>query len=174
MEPDFNKPRQGMVPGINIEQGAERKSLPSRSELQRRKKKKKKRKIKFPMLKLLALFFVLMPISFYMIYMYYGQGSTKRVQEEAPFETIEWKGEAEEAGLNTSTEDSLGDADSSYQEEENGYKVIRHTVQEHETLAGISEEYYSSEEGISLIKKWNGLEGSEVKPGQTLKIPIKQ
>ncbi|OIK12256.1 LysM peptidoglycan-binding domain-containing protein [Bacillus sp. MUM 13] len=42
-------------------------SLPSRSEIHRNKKKKTKLKIKFPLLKLLALFFILLPITIYFL-----------------------------------------------------------------------------------------------------------
>ncbi|SFC44288.1 LysM domain-containing protein [Bacillus sp. OV322] len=41
--------------------------LPSRSEIHRNKKKKTKLKIKFPLLKLLALFFILLPITIYFL-----------------------------------------------------------------------------------------------------------
>lgn len=49
-------------------------SLPSRSEVHRKKKskKKKKSKIKFPLIKLLVLFFILLPIGFYFVYTYYN------------------------------------------------------------------------------------------------------
>lgn len=176
MEPDLRNAHQGTAPGANMEQEAKRKPLPSRSEFQRRKRKKKKRKIKFPMLKLLAMFFILMPVAFYTLYMHYGQGSLKSVQEEAPFETVELNGEAEEAGISASGGDSQGnDASQSLEtEEENGYKIIHHIVLEQETLASISLKYYNSDEGIPLIKKWNRLDRSEVKAGETLKIPIKK
>ena len=48
-------------------------SLPSRSEVHRKKKKKKKTsKVKFPLIKLLVLFFILLPIGFYFVYTYYN------------------------------------------------------------------------------------------------------
>lgn len=51
-------------------------SLPSRSDIYGKKKKQKKKKrkrtakIKFPLLELLAVFFILLPIAFYWIYRY--------------------------------------------------------------------------------------------------------
>ncbi|MGM9954705.1 MAG: LysM peptidoglycan-binding domain-containing protein [Peribacillus sp.] len=45
-------------------------SLPKRSEVHQSKKKKSKVKIKFPMIKLLSLFFILLPIGFYSLYTY--------------------------------------------------------------------------------------------------------
>ncbi|MFJ7940124.1 LysM peptidoglycan-binding domain-containing protein [Peribacillus sp. NPDC096622] len=55
-----------------------------------------------------------------------------------------------------------------------GYKVVLHTVQGEETLFRISMNYYKSQEGIALIKEWNGLNGNEISKGQVLKIPIKK
>lgn len=47
-------------------------SLPSRSSVHNKKKKKKKskRKFKFLLIKLLVLFFILLPIAFYCVYAY--------------------------------------------------------------------------------------------------------
>lgn len=45
-------------------------SLPKRSEIHQNKKKKSKTKIKFPMIKLLSLFFILLPVGFYSLYTY--------------------------------------------------------------------------------------------------------
>ncbi|MEB2628625.1 LysM peptidoglycan-binding domain-containing protein [Peribacillus frigoritolerans] len=55
-----------------------------------------------------------------------------------------------------------------------GYKVVLHTVQGEETLFRISMNYYKSQEGIALIREWNGLNGNEISKGQVLKIPIKK
>jgi cytoskeletal protein RodZ len=54
------------------------------------------------------------------------------------------------------------------------YKVVLHTVQGEETLFRISMNYYKSQEGIALIREWNGLNGNEISRGQVLKIPIKK
>ncbi|MED4096523.1 LysM peptidoglycan-binding domain-containing protein, partial [Peribacillus simplex] len=54
------------------------------------------------------------------------------------------------------------------------YKVVLHTVQGEETLFRISMKYYKSQEGIALIREWNGLNGNEISKGQVLKIPIKK
>ena len=47
-------------------------TLPPRSELRRHKKKKTKLKVKFPLLRLLVLFFILLPITIFSIYTYLG------------------------------------------------------------------------------------------------------
>ncbi len=71
----------------HIEQTKTKSSLPSRSEVHRKKKKKSKAKIKFPLIKLLVLFFILLPIGFYCIYAYlqdrpvYKQNSSEAVGE---------------------------------------------------------------------------------------------
>lgn len=46
------------------------KSLPKRSKIHQNKKKKGKVKFKFPIIKALALFFILLPIGFYSLYSY--------------------------------------------------------------------------------------------------------
>lgn len=56
--------------GEYLEEAKPNSSLPSRSEVHRKKKKKSKRKIKFPLIKLLVLFFILLPIVFYYVFSY--------------------------------------------------------------------------------------------------------
>ena len=56
--------------GEHIEQTKTTASLPSRSQVHRKKKKKSKVKIKFPLIKLLFLFFILLPIGFLCVYAY--------------------------------------------------------------------------------------------------------
>ena len=67
-------------------------SLPSRSEVHRKKQKKSKKrkaKIKFPLIKLLVLFFILLPIGFYYVYTYlqdrpvYNQKSAESAGESS-------------------------------------------------------------------------------------------
>lgn len=47
-------------------------NLPPRSELHRNKKKRTKWKLKYPLIRLLVLFFILLPIIFFSIYTYMG------------------------------------------------------------------------------------------------------
>ncbi|WP_153122680.1 LysM peptidoglycan-binding domain-containing protein [Peribacillus tepidiphilus] len=66
-------------------------SLPSRAEIHGKKKQKVKLKIKYPLIKLLSLFFILMPIT---IYALYTSGNDEKVvnsisEEKKGFETIE-------------------------------------------------------------------------------------
>jgi LysM repeat protein len=52
-------------------------------------------------------------------------------------------------------------------------KVATHVVKDGETLKSIAKQYFSDENGIEIIKKYNDLQEDEVKVGQELKIPIK-
>lgn len=51
---------------------AQESSLPPRSDLHRNKKKKTKLKFKYPLIRLLVLFFILLPITIFSIYSYMG------------------------------------------------------------------------------------------------------
>jgi len=79
--------------------------------------------------------------------------------------------EAEEKAKKAAAEKKNVQAAKSDKEE---YKVVLHTVQGEETLFRISMNYYKSQEGIALIREWNGLNGNEISKGQVLKIPIKK
>jgi cytoskeletal protein RodZ len=66
-------------------------SLPPRSELHRHKKKKTKLKLKFPLLRLLVLFFILLPITIFSIYTYLGNKHIGTLKTSVPakgYETI--------------------------------------------------------------------------------------
>ena len=49
--------------------------------------------------------------------------------------------------------------------------VIQHVVQSNENLFRIALKYYSSAEGVEIIKQYNGLKGNDIVTGQVLKIP---
>jgi cytoskeletal protein RodZ len=69
----------------------EKSTLPPRSELHRHKKKKTKLKVKFPLLRLLVLFFILLPITIFSIYTYLGNkhiGTEKTSVPSKGYETI--------------------------------------------------------------------------------------
>jgi LysM repeat protein len=68
-------------------------SLPTRSELHAKKKQKTKWKVKFPLIKLLSLFFILIPITIYAIYAANhqdDQSTVTSVDEVHGVETIEF------------------------------------------------------------------------------------
>ncbi|MCF7623333.1 MULTISPECIES: LysM peptidoglycan-binding domain-containing protein [Bacillaceae] len=93
-----------------------------------------------------------------------------KAQQEAE-EKAKAKQEAEEKAKKEAAEKKNVQAAKSDKEE---YKVVLHTVQGEETLFRISMNYYKSQEGIALIREWNGLNGNEISRGQVLKIPIKK
>ncbi|MBD8586739.1 LysM peptidoglycan-binding domain-containing protein [Peribacillus simplex] len=93
-----------------------------------------------------------------------------KAQQEAE-EKAKAQQEAEEKAKKEAAEKKNVQAAKSDKEE---YKVVLHTVQGEETLFRISMNYYKSQEGIALIREWNGLNGNEISRGQVLKIPIKK
>ncbi|TFH63358.1 LysM peptidoglycan-binding domain-containing protein [Peribacillus frigoritolerans] len=93
-----------------------------------------------------------------------------KAQQEAA-EKAKAQQEAEEKAKKAAAEKKNVQAAKPDKEE---YKVVLHTVQGEETLFRISMNYYKSQEGIALIKEWNGLNGNEISKGQVLKIPIKK
>ncbi|MEW5551720.1 LysM peptidoglycan-binding domain-containing protein [Peribacillus frigoritolerans] len=93
-----------------------------------------------------------------------------KAQQEAE-EKAKAQQEAEEKAKKAAAEKKNVQAAKPDKEE---YKVVLHTVQGEETLYRISMNYYKSQEGIALIREWNGLNGNEISKGQVLKIPIKK
>lgn len=77
------------VPEMNSEDMG---SLPPRSDLHRKRKKKTKVKVKYPLIRLLVLFFILLPITIYTIYSYLDAkntgGSEKTTVSPSEYETI--------------------------------------------------------------------------------------
>ncbi|ASS96361.1 LysM peptidoglycan-binding domain-containing protein [Peribacillus simplex] len=234
-----------------IERQKAKSSLPKRSKVHQNKKKKSKVKIKFPMIQLLALFFILLPIGFYSLYTYLQDRpvpvtkSDQVVLKEEDKESIPTTATADDlkekesakAGAEKEKEEAEAKAKAEQEAEEKAkaeqeaeekakaeqeaeekakaeheaaekakaqqiadekakkaaaekkkaaenvqaakpdkesYKVVLHTVQGEETLFRISMKYYKSQEGIALIREWNGLNGNEISKGQVLKIPIKK
>ncbi len=204
-------------------------SLPSRKEVHGKKKQKIKWKIKFPLVKLLALFFVLLPITVLAIYTSLSKGNKAEVVDNEPVSYSEVKGfesyskdenksviaekdkeEKEEKAESSSNGDATKEEKDTEQaekveQEENSQKadqvvtteqtqtppttetkveqevekkeetkIIEHTVQSNETIFRIAMRYFSSQDGIDIIKQYNGLSGNEIRVGQVLKIPVKQ
>lgn len=94
--------------------------LPPRSQLHRNKKKKTKWRLKFPLLRLLVLFFILLPITIFSIYSYIG--SKHIVTEKASvsskgYETINFEKSKSEQ-TNHSTENSNKKVSSPKQQKE--------------------------------------------------------
>lgn len=197
-------------------------SLPSRKEVHGKKKQKMKLKMKFPLVKLLALFFVLLPITVLAIYTSLSKddsteavdGNQASYSEVKGFESYNKedskvvvettdKEEKEEASASkeepadkqekteaveepkeeavveetkeptpTTTETPAETPAETPKKEE--AKVIQHTVKPNETIFRIAMTYFSSQEGIEIIKQYNGLSSNEITVGQVLQIPVNQ
>ncbi|HZG60314.1 MAG TPA: LysM peptidoglycan-binding domain-containing protein [Anoxybacillus sp.] len=169
-------------------------SLPPRSEVHKKTNRKTKWKIKYPVIRLLALFFILLPISILSIYYLYDkkpksvitlnqndsyetvdivddddEQRTKRKPNSQPIQSTN----SEEVKPPTENRQSVSEKEQiESDEEENGQEVITHIVQENETLFSIAMKYYKSDEGMQIIKEWNDLDSSQLHKGQVLKIPV--
>ncbi|MEK5523358.1 LysM peptidoglycan-binding domain-containing protein [Heyndrickxia sp. FSL W8-0423] len=170
-------------------------TLPSRSEVQRQRnqsKKKKKKKLKFPLLRILLVFFILLPIASLLFY--------TDLLKKSPFPSStetstgnEFSYEIEDSGTNTDKPQESKDQEQEVadlpdeqtidkgQKIENGEtqsnseqdsKIVYHTVQANESLYSIAMKYYHSEEGIEKIKQWNNITNDGLMVGQVLQIHL--
>jgi LysM repeat protein len=171
-------------------------SLPPRSEVHKNTKKKTKWKIKYPVIRLLAIFFILLPISILSIYYLYDNKPVRviKLNENESYETVDIADDNQGEKNGSNIDDNLPqheiemseinssvevDKESEAQEkieaemlEESEQKVIHHIVQENETLFSIAMKYYQTDEGMEIIKEWNHLSSSQLYKGQVLKIPV--
>lgn len=156
-------------------------SLPSRREVHRRKKAKKrvKWKLKYPLIRLLALFFISLPVL--ILGIYYANNDSKTVtvvtrSETGSYEQIDIAPAEKKTAL-PSSESSTQKKDRQKADGASGgqpkkQKTITHTVQENETLYSIAMKYYQSDKGMEVIKKWNHLKSLQLHKGQVLQIPM--
>ncbi|KAB2338355.1 LysM peptidoglycan-binding domain-containing protein [Cytobacillus depressus] len=83
------------------ENTTEKESLPPRSRLHRQKTKKNKWKVKYPVIRLLALLFILLPVTIFSAYNYLqklGTESSEKASSQNGFETIGFEEKKEEKG----------------------------------------------------------------------------
>lgn len=75
------------------EPSLEESNLPPRSQLHRNQKKKTKWKIKYPLIRILALFFILLPITIFIIYSYHGSRQLEKVSvpSNKGYETVDFQ-----------------------------------------------------------------------------------
>ncbi|MBM7584387.1 LysM repeat protein [Bacillus pakistanensis] len=64
------------------EQQVEKQSLPPRGELHREKKQKTKYKVKYPLIRLLLVFFILLPLTFFAIYTYINKSGLPLIEKK--------------------------------------------------------------------------------------------
>lgn len=182
-------------------------ALPPRSKVHHQKKKKTKWKLKYPLIRLLALFFILLPIVSFSLYTINENNKSITepvINDQENIETVdveddtevndltenkerdrqgnEQSGEMEVPSVNNekSSTPSVNDKNASNDKVESNVneskdsegKMIYHKVQPNETLFRIAMKYYHSQSGIETIKQVNGIQGNEIRVGETLKIPI--
>ena len=202
-------------------------SLPSRKEIHGKKKQKTKMKIKFPFVKLLALFFVILLGTVWAIASLTKDGqsvaSSKdkeseytetigeisgfeddeeadvaadeneaasnkdedgQAREEATEVTEQTEQEKAEEKEETTSETEVTTTETTVNDQQNTQntqqttttqskrdEVIEHVVKSNENLFRIALKYYSSADGVEIIKQYNGIKGNDIRVGQVLKIP---
>ena len=178
----------------------DREELPPRSRVHEQKIKKSKWKLKYPVIHLLMLFFILLPITILSIYASLtkdGIGNVEKTGGESSegFEIIDIEDsdqsdipdkeddESVESLINetenkneTSLQENLNqssqDIIDSIGEKSGPKDIIYHTVQPGETIYRISIKYYKSKAGIDTIKSVNNLTSNEIRVGQVLTISL--
>lgn len=176
-----------------------REELPPRSAIHGRSKKWKF-KMKYPLIRFLALFFVLLPITIISIYILVAKDKIENVKDtitepSSEFETIEIESrenqitDAEEeekldAHVNEAPENSLSDPLSMPKNTHEAEKtapmpltvvdkdIVYHKVKKGETMYRIAMKYYQSKAGMERIKAANNLSSNEITAGQVLLIPL--
>jgi LysM repeat protein len=178
----------------------DREELPPRSRIHEQKRKKSKWKLKYPVIRLLMLFFILLPITILSIYTSLTKGGIDNVEKTVGessegFEIIDMEDsnqsdpmdkEAEEpvespinetenkdeTSLQQNLNQSSQDLIDSIGKKTGPKDIIYHTVQPGETIYRISMKYYKSKAGIDTIKSINNLTSNEIRVGQVLTISL--
>ncbi|MDX8364816.1 LysM peptidoglycan-binding domain-containing protein [Cytobacillus sp. IB215665] len=180
----------------NAEDESVKKSvLPPRSHVHKAKKKKTKFRVKYPIIRLLALFFILLPIVILSI-AYRNANNTLDTNSKGPVkvniqspnrgnvedeesyqqsELIESESDEEDTTTNHASSDTNienGVEQDTEITDSNSY--IIHYVKNDETLFSISMKYFNSQSGIEVIKLANNIQGNSIFTGQKLLIPTRQ
>lgn len=114
-------------------------SLPPRSDLHRHKKKKTKWKLKYPLIRLLVLFFILLPITIFSVYSYLADkhiSSEKASVSSKGYETINFeKAQKKQKAKvnstnkkNSSTEDSSVNTSNAEQPQDSGSSNVQESL----------------------------------------------
>lgn len=140
---------------LEVERVEEDEGLPPRSEIHRNKEKKPKFKMNHIFVRVLTFLFILLPISILWYTDKYTQvKSDSNNAGKSAFEVIFFDSAKTES-------------------QKQSEKVATHIVKDGESLESIAKQYFSDENGMEVIKKYNDLREDEVRVGQELKIPIK-
>ncbi|GLV64009.1 peptidase M23 [Bacillus mycoides] len=140
---------------LEVERVEEDEGLPPRSEVRRNKEKKPKFKMNHIFVRVLTFLFILLPISI----LWYTDKYTQV------------KNDSNNAGKSAFEVIFFDSAKTESQKQSE--KVATHIVKDGESLESIAKQYFSDENGMEVIKKYNDLQEDEVRVGQELKIPIK-
>ncbi|HFJ9372698.1 TPA: LysM peptidoglycan-binding domain-containing protein [Bacillus nitratireducens] len=139
---------------LEVERVEEDEGLPPRSEIRRNKEKKPKFKMNHIFVRVLTFLFILLPISILWYTDKYTQvKSDSNNAGKSAFEVIFFDSAKTES-------------------QKQSEKVATHIVKDGESLESIAKQYFSDENGMEVIKKYNDLQEDEVRVGQELKIPI--
>ncbi|MEK3797590.1 LysM peptidoglycan-binding domain-containing protein [Peribacillus sp. FSL H8-0477] len=165
-------------------------SLPSRSEVKRRKNKKKKirkKKSGFPLIKILAAFFIFVPLAVILFMDIIEKKTLPLIKEISngyetvsvvPHSTEPLKEDHEVSEQTTVVSDAGKDGRTEEQktvaDKTDGITQRYHVVVPGDTLFTIAITYYHSSEGMDIIRDWNKLDSDEVQLGQKLKVPVKE
>lgn len=168
--------------------------LPSRSEVRRQRsqsKKKKRKKLKFPLLRILLVFFILLPIASLLFYTDLLKKSPFP-SSKGPTSGVEISYETNDSVTNTNlpkenkenddsdlpsdkqTTDEKGNIENEKNQNnpDTDSNIVYHTVQANESLYSIAMKYYHTEEGIEKIKQWNHITNDGIMVGQVLQIHL--
>lgn len=165
--------------------------LPPRSERQRPKKKRTKLKVKYPLIRILTVFFILLPTAIFSIYTYFVNkniGGSEKAAVSSGYETIHIEKQKNNGQPSQDNQQNQLDSTSEDQNinikpsappstdinKDDNQKVVYHTVQPQETLSMIAMKYYHSKLGISTIKAENHLQDDTIRVGQILRIPLEK
>jgi LysM repeat protein len=187
---------------INEETTEVRDQLPPREQIHREKRKKTKIKVKYPIIRILVLFFILLPIVIFSAYSYLEEGKSNRPEkvsgDSSGYEVINFEKSETESTTETNGEEktvvedeeaievqkpiipdtpvetpvSTAKGTDKNSSTKDSSNVIYHTVKKGENLYRISLKYYHSKAGEDIIRKANNLKGNEIYLGQVLEIPL--
>jgi LysM repeat protein len=172
--------------------------LPPRRSTHSSSDKKVKLKFKFPIIKLLAIFFIIILISI-VAYSFYPKAnndtenknsnnteeiefdkssSEKDLQKDKVKTVIKDINKEDNDPVDETTHPTVEPAKVELPNKPNNetkninYEIVTHKVSSKDTLYSISKKYFGNSNGIKTIMKWNGLKDEVIKEGQILKIPL--
>jgi LysM repeat protein len=174
--------------------------LPPRSSTHASSDKKVKLKFRFPIIKLLAIFFIIVLLSI-VAYSFYPRTNNEIdnknsnnieeiiIEESSSNKNLQKEVETVKPANKDINKEDNGDSDVNITpqpviptkvelpkpkvETDNiEYEIVSHKVSSKDTLYSISKKYFGNSKGIKSIMKWNGLKSEVIKEGQILNIPL--